>query len=115
MAERREPSTAEDAVGQILKSIRVEKGLAPTEVAYRLGMGERNLLRYESGQVQLSALQIGEFAQALEVDPRMLFERLYPLLKASTGKRSVFPKSERLDPEPSGNARTYGSMALAPA
>lgn len=81
MPDRREPTVSERAAGQVLKAIRTEKGLAPTLVAYRLKMGERNLLRYESGEVQLSALQIGDFARALEVDPRALFDRLYPLLR----------------------------------
>lgn len=81
MSDRREPTAPEKAAGQILKAIRTEKGLAPTLVAYRLGMGERNLLRYESGVNQLNVLQIGDFARALEEDPRDLFERLYPLLK----------------------------------
>lgn len=93
MPDRREPSAPEKAAGQILKTIRQEKGLAATAVAYRLGMSERNLLRYEDGRNQLNVLQIGDFAWALEEDPRALFERLYPLLR-SENKAPGAPQRE---------------------
>lgn len=93
MPDRREPSAPEKAAGQVLKSIRVEKKLTPTTVAYRLGMSERNLLRYEDGRNQLSWLQIGDFAWALEEDPRALFDRLAPHLRS----RGTVPEPVKLE------------------
>lgn len=81
MRDRRDPTPSEIAVGEVLKSIRTEKGLSPTVVAFRLGMGERNYSRYESGRNQPNVLQIGDFARALEEDPRALWDRLYPLIR----------------------------------
>lgn len=107
MSDRRDPSAPEKAAGQILKSIRTEKGLAPTVVAYRLGMSEQNWLRYESGRNQMSWLQIGEFAWALEEDPRALFDRLAPYFRSREHAPEVAPKDARLDPKSSDNVRAY--------
>lgn len=84
MRKSSDPTTAERAVGQVLKSLRRESGLTATAVAYRLGMSESNYLRYESGANQLNVLQIGDFAWALEVDPRELFERVRPMLLSAS-------------------------------
>lgn len=114
MPDRRTPSAPEKAAGQVLKAIRVEKKLTPTTVAFRLGMSERNLLRYESGANQLSWFQIGDFAWALEEEPHELFDRLAPFLRS----RGAVPEPvelERFRLEQGARSVGYGLLIEAGA
>ena len=69
----------EKRIGERLKAVRLRQGLRATRVADRLNMSEGNYLQYEAGRNQLSLLQLGALAAALDMKPHDLFEELYPI------------------------------------
>lgn len=62
--------------GQVVKEIRLSKGLTQLEVADRFKSAESTMSKLESGQFNPSLLWILKLAKALEVKPAELIGRL---------------------------------------
>lgn len=65
-------------IGRRLKSIRIEKDLEVETVAARLGISAPSWYAYERGLQSFPHQRFGAVAEALEVTPRYLVERLFP-------------------------------------
>ena len=71
-------------VGRRLKSIRVERDLDVETVADRLGISAPSWYAYERGLQSFPHPRFAAVAEALEVTPRYLIERLFPARQASS-------------------------------
>lgn len=60
--------------GKKIKEIRTQKGLTQEELAEMVDVGERNLSKIECGNVFVKAKTIAKLIDALEIDPKELFE-----------------------------------------
>lgn len=60
--------------GQQVKNIRLSKKLTQVEVSTAMGRDQQSLQRVESGRVNPSLSYLLELAQALQVDPKELFD-----------------------------------------
>lgn len=80
MSDRRAPTAEYQRQGAVLRELRRKSGRKLWEIAYELGMGEQNLLGYESGRNRLRSEQIRPFAKAYGIeDAHVLFEMLHPI------------------------------------
>jgi transcriptional regulator with XRE-family HTH domain len=103
--ERGAKLTAQIAIGERLRRVRLQQGLEQREVAARLGMSESNFSRYENGWNALAATQIEAFAAALNVTPKQLIETLFSDLLISKD-------AEPLHFRPEHPARTVGRVLV---
>ena len=60
--------------GKKIKELRTKKGLTQEELAEMIDVGERNLSKIECGNVFVKAKTIAKLINALEIDPKELFE-----------------------------------------
>ena len=80
MSDRRAPTAEYQRQGAVLRELRRRSGRKLWEIAYELGMGEQNLLGYETGRNRLRSEQIRPFAKAYGIeDAHVLFEMLHPI------------------------------------
>ncbi|MPZ13953.1 MAG: helix-turn-helix domain-containing protein [Chloroflexi bacterium] len=63
-------------VGEVLRSIREQRGLTQREVADPLGMSEAGYGHYEAGRARLTVGDLRRFSLALHVNLEDLMERL---------------------------------------
>ena len=88
-------------VGRRLKSIRVEKDLDVETVADRLGISAPSWYAYERGLQSFPHPRFAAVAEALEVTPRYLIERLFPAKQASSFKSKLGALMQLVDTQPS--------------
>lgn len=74
MKERAEP--IDTHVGQRLRLLRKERGLAQTALAARVGVTFQQLQKYETGKNRLSASRLYRLASVLGVDVSAFFDGL---------------------------------------
>lgn len=60
-------------VAKKISEIRIRKGLTQKEIADRIGKGETTVGNYEAGKIDIPLSSILEIADALEVEPAVLF------------------------------------------
>jgi transcriptional regulator with XRE-family HTH domain len=60
------------ALTEILKGIRLEKGLTQTELAERLGKPQSYISKFESGERKLDFVEVMELCAVLGVRPEFL-------------------------------------------
>lgn len=75
----RELTVQRNTLGQLLKSIREEKGLLQREVAERLGAPQSFVSKYESGERRIDLPELWQITQVLGIP----FERLVKLFESS--------------------------------
>lgn len=70
------------ALGQLLKSIREEKGLLQREVAERLGAPQSFVSKYESGERRIDVPELRRIAAVLETRFDWLLHRFEELINS---------------------------------
>ena len=76
-----ELATQRSALGQLLRTLREEKGLLQREVAQRLGAPQSFVSKYESGERRLDLPELRKIAGALEIPFDALLRRVEDLLQ----------------------------------
>ncbi len=61
-------------LGKRIKDLRIKKGLTQEKLAELIDVGERNLSKIECGQVFVKSSTIAKLINALEVEPKELFD-----------------------------------------
>lgn len=72
--------TLENAFGMVLKEIREEKGLSQMELVRRSNLDRTTIPRYEQGKLSPTLKNTFIIAEALEVKPAYIVEKIYGLL-----------------------------------
>lgn len=81
-----ELSAQRGALGQLLKSIREEKGLLQREVADRLGTPQSFVSKYESGERRIDIPELRRICIVLEVSIDGLMNRYEQLINYGRGR-----------------------------
>ena len=55
------------SIGEIIKKIRIEKGMTQKQLGEKIGMAESNIRKYESGKLNPKLQTLEKFAKGLEV------------------------------------------------
>ncbi|HEX7047413.1 MAG TPA: helix-turn-helix transcriptional regulator [Gammaproteobacteria bacterium] len=71
----RELMAQRNALGQLLKSVREEKGLLQREVAERLGAPQSFVSKYESGERRIDLPELRYIADVLDAPFKSLLDR----------------------------------------
>ena len=69
-----EESDIKKLFGKKIKELRIKKGLTQEKLAEMIDVGERNLSKIECGNVFVKAKTLAKIINALEIDPKELFE-----------------------------------------
>ncbi len=82
-------------IGQILKTLRVNKGLNQSEIASKIGIAAATYSRYENDQLEPSLDKLLEISIILEEDPSIFFrsemvKRFQISMKTDTGYSFIF-------------------------
>jgi len=78
--------------GYNLRKLRELRGLSPQQMAEQIGQSERTYLKNESGEREMTRLEMKAAAKALEIPEHMMM---------SLGERPVFNSFVSLPPTPS--------------
>ncbi|WP_219012191.1 helix-turn-helix domain-containing protein [Shewanella algae] len=76
MTEKIEQTSYSAVMGAVVSSIRKEKGIEQADVAQRMGLSQASYSRLEGGKATYSVDQVFLVAQALQVEPAELFQRV---------------------------------------
>ncbi len=79
---KRELSAQRGVLGQLLKSVREEKGLLQREVAERLGAPQSFVSKYESGERRIDLPELRYIASVLDAPVDWLLERYEQLISS---------------------------------
>ncbi len=63
-------------VGKKIKQLRMQMGLTQSQLAEKINISYQQIQKYEKGESQLSISRFLEIANALEIDPCLLFDKL---------------------------------------
>lgn len=55
------------SIGEIIKKIRIEKGMTQKQLGEKIGMAESNIRKYESGKLNPKLQTLEKFSKGLEV------------------------------------------------
>ncbi len=69
-------------IGAMIRAARLARGMTQPALARRIGVTRPVMMRIESGRRGCSLLELGAIADALEIDPVRLFERVLARLKS---------------------------------
>lgn len=83
----RELMAQRSALGQLLKSVREEKGLLQREVADRLGAPQSFVSKYESGERRIDLPELRYIAHVLDAPFEALLDRYEQLIADSIFER----------------------------